>query len=540
MKCLITGLPEKSLRASFAKLKSVLEKNGPFDGGWFWCWSRWSAHAIEDLEFLRELIKTELNSKLYIVAGETDILAFKTLPTDIRTGLMGVVLEPAGSIKLDNGLTVAFVNGASPGSADISLIGEKQVDLLFTFAWPERIRENIGNGGSPALASLYRDHHMQPRYHFAVSEGVFWEREPFRTEGTVTRFIGLGDGSKADERWHYALNVEPGAPLDFSNARPSPFLRQLEEGEPVQTNYFYNINPSKVPSAKRTAEHLEELRKGAGAKKPPPGYICNHCKSSLHFLRDCPHRSKALSAELSTSGDNRQPPPGYVCHACRQTGHFIRQCPNRRAEASVPVEQCWFCLANPAVRNHLIVEVGDEVYLARPRGAFDKNHLLLVPIEHATRVDQLKEAMRNLAAFEQKLGRLYGSLALVAFRLMRDSNHHWHEQVFAVEEKERFCAFASHFFIKAGYAMAGDRPIVDYFEVIIDDRSLFVLLEKDVFFPSNMPRQMIAAYCGRDESEDWRRTAGKLLPDELEKIEREGVADIKRRLQALSLSSKSE
>jgi hypothetical protein len=35
---------------------------------------------------------------------------------------------------------------------------------------------------------------LNPRYHFAACEGVFYEREPYRSAGAhVTRFIGLGD-----------------------------------------------------------------------------------------------------------------------------------------------------------------------------------------------------------------------------------------------------------------------------------------------------------------------------------------------------------
>ena len=44
-------------------------------------------------------------------------------------------------------------------------------------------------------------------------------------------------------------------------------LRGVEEDRHRTTNFFYQIDPSKVPSTKRTAEHLEEMRQGTGPKQ---------------------------------------------------------------------------------------------------------------------------------------------------------------------------------------------------------------------------------------------------------------------------------
>ena len=187
-KCLITGLPERSLKASYERIVTVIDKNGPFDGGWFWCWSKGSMRALEEVEFLKELVMTKgmikEGTRLYLVGGEGDVLNLKGLLPDLRAGLMSMVLEPAGSLKLENGFTIAYVNGASPGPADISLIREKRVEFLFTFAWPEGMKEDVK--GSAALAALYRDHGMRPRYHFATQEGIFYERRVFKSSEVTT------------------------------------------------------------------------------------------------------------------------------------------------------------------------------------------------------------------------------------------------------------------------------------------------------------------------------------------------------------------
>lgn len=47
-----------------------------------------------------------------------------------------------------------------------------------------------------------------------------------------------------------------------------------------------------------------------------------------------------------------------------------------------PHAECWFCLANPQVEKHMIVDIGDLLYTAVPKGGLVPQHLLLVPIAH--------------------------------------------------------------------------------------------------------------------------------------------------------------
>lgn len=45
-------------------------------------------------------------------------------------------------------------------------------------------------------------------------------------------------------------------------------------------------------------------------------------------------------------------------------------------------EPCWFCLGGSKVERHLIVSVGDKSYLAYGKGPLNKDHLLIIPIDH--------------------------------------------------------------------------------------------------------------------------------------------------------------
>eukprot|EP01035_Chromulina_nebulosa_P017298 gene17298-22835_t len=55
--------------------------------------------------------------------------------------------------------------------------------------------------------------------------------------------------------------------------------------------------------------------------------------------------------------------------------------PAEKTNNNSHANDCWFCLASPTVKFHLIVSVSDHAYLALPRGGMVDNHILIVPIE---------------------------------------------------------------------------------------------------------------------------------------------------------------
>ncbi|CDJ62065.1 CWF19-like protein 1, related [Eimeria necatrix] len=50
--------------------------------------------------------------------------------------------------------------------------------------------------------------------------------------------------------------------------------------------------------------------------------------------------------------------------------------------ATEPHADCWFCLANPQVEKHMIVDIADRMYTAVPKGGLTPLHMLLIPIAH--------------------------------------------------------------------------------------------------------------------------------------------------------------
>lgn len=81
----------------------------------------------------------------------------------------------------------------------------------------------------------------------------------------------------------------------------------------------------------------------------------------------------------------------------------------KRPRIEFDQSKCWFCLASPSVEKHLVVTVGNCVYLAAAKGGLVDEHLLICPVEHhqsavglaediQEEIDRFKEALRKFYA----------------------------------------------------------------------------------------------------------------------------------------------
>lgn len=141
-------------------------------------------------------------------------------------------LGKQGVLTTSEGLKIAFVSGSQPSTEDqdstSSVTYSKSdiqklcltklpvalpagVDFLLSYEWPKDITELSSLPPSTELnqekSSVYISElaaALKPRYHFAASQDVFYEREPYkniisgfgaqeeRAADHATRFIGLG------------------------------------------------------------------------------------------------------------------------------------------------------------------------------------------------------------------------------------------------------------------------------------------------------------------------------------------------------------
>jgi len=83
-----------------------------------------------------------------------------------------------------------------------------------------------------------------------------------------------------------------------------------------------------------------------------------------------------------------------------------------------PPPPCWFCLSSPQVEKHLVVSIGEECYLALPKGGVSDTHVLIVPTEHcASFATAPVETRAELGRFLASLRAYYfeKGLQMVAF-----------------------------------------------------------------------------------------------------------------------------
>jgi len=246
---------------------------------------------------------------------------------------------------------------------------------------------------------------LSPRYHFAASENIFFEREPFRNEaGHHTRFIGLSSfGNKKKERWFYAMNVNPLSKTSLENLTKmpenitkSPFIdlnahkRSLED---ENNGYFFDQSSKRIKNDVPPPSYICNICNQPGhwikncpiaqkkKKEIPEGYICRICNQSGHWISDCPEKNQKRNTNSLSEN--------YICRRCNKPGHHIRDCPENKKKRGKRIkiqedDQCWFCLSNPNVTKHLIVSIGDESYLALAKGGLleDGSHFLIIPITH--------------------------------------------------------------------------------------------------------------------------------------------------------------
>ncbi|EPQ26620.1 uncharacterized protein PFL1_05941 [Pseudozyma flocculosa PF-1] len=253
----------------------------------------------------------------------------------------------------------------------------------------------------------------------------------------VTRFISLARFANAKKaRWFMALKLAPASspsppPPKPANTTASPYFSGSMAGgaggakRTADAAGIGNGNgnveggdlPEAGPNFRFSQDARGKRRRVAGEERddgpPPPGYKCRICGSEEHYIRLCPQKGQGKPARdgdggnrdaaSSTSGAGAgagdgtgpRPPPSIRASTILPPG--LAGLPSKPAflqrERLLPVgpEDCWFCLSNPQCAKHLIVSIGDETYLALPKGALPSptttsvpggGHVLIVPMSH--------------------------------------------------------------------------------------------------------------------------------------------------------------
>ncbi|KAL8829180.1 MAG: hypothetical protein Q9191_002157 [Dirinaria sp. TL-2023a] len=280
----------------------------------------------------------------------------------------------------------------------------KRADILITSHWPTLIRSGSkvvlpDNAQTPQteqyVANLCSE--LKPRYHFSLSDGLFYEREPFfhLTEdgqpdpAAVTRFISVAPfGNPSKQKWMYAFTIDPNAApptiitlgttaSPFTSYSPNAKKRQRDEGQSQTYSRFANGGDNYRPNKKRTRGF-----------RPPP-----------------------------------------------------------------TPQECFFCLSNPNLATHLITSIGTDVYLTIAKGPLPTSstfpnlgcpaHILIIPLEHSPTFGAIAEPKTGASTYKEMqryrrslhsllIDKCKATLGAVTFEISRAEGVHIHWQFMPV------------------------------------------------------------------------------------------------------------
>lgn len=281
-------------------------------------------------------------------------------------------------------------------------------------------------------------------------------------------------------------------------------------------NYFYPA----TESGKTIVNDTNEIR-----KKPRTGYICKRCHSDQHFFKDCPHQQ--------IEGER----PKYICHICHEPGHKIQDCPKKLEKGTLDKStpgSCWFCLANPAIKKHLIVNIGDETYLTIAKGGVIAEHFILIPIEHHSSTLALSEShFAEINRFIDAL-RCMNNEEFLVFYHRQNPQHHLHLQALAIPSNKLadFDEFLADFSktknyeydIKIQSSLQVDSHSFECFLTSDKSKVYHFDLSKGEYFPASYGRELAATFLNLAERVDWR------LSPLTEEEEKEIVTNFKSKL----------
>jgi len=410
VKVLISGDVCGRLGALADKVQALNEsKHGPFDG--VLCAGEFFAPDPSDGD-LQAFLNGERTFPipLYFVTGKN---AFDGLQKD--GNLLAPGIHFLGSVGLRSiaeldGLKVMFLSGcdeeASSGSSSPQQFAEEglqlllgaleeehakngtaNVDVLLTPDWPKDVLSCLGPSTKPGIelenATLSQAARRScvaamPRYHFAGSRSVFFQRFPFKNGPFFTRFIALGKvdskNKQRSKKWLHALSFEP-------------LWKQIESDGNAQTPEL-GANPFSEET-----KHFMDKRSDSSSRMDQIG------KGSLSA-----EQIARIMAEESAK-DNQF----FYARKRQAVGDRPRK-KRRRRNNVAPREDCWYCLASPSCQTHLIASIGEDVFLTLPKGGISAQHVQIVPIAHEESFAALDGAcLKQAIQFKLALEKFFAS-----------------------------------------------------------------------------------------------------------------------------------
>eukprot|EP01102_Stenamoeba_stenopodia_P022230 TRINITY_DN9194_c0_g1_i1.p1 TRINITY_DN9194_c0_g1~~TRINITY_DN9194_c0_g1_i1.p1 ORF type:complete len:508 (+),score=89.16 TRINITY_DN9194_c0_g1_i1:86-1609(+) len=490
-KILVVGEINGNFDEVFDRVATVHQKNGPFHlllctGAFF--------SENQSKEDVDRTFAPYRNGEKNIAVKTYFACNRESIPQDVDVTSLCPNLDYLGDKgkHIVEGLTIVVSHSDETYEAEDS----EPADVLLSDQWPLGFSNNLQEqsyqvlGGTDFVRSIGSKRvaettvKMSPRYHFAPSiSEVYYERAPFINRlGFATRFIALPVASlKTKQKWLYAANLVPASSMDkqaLANLTP----------QDATISPFSSIQPPISSEPK------------PGDKRRAPDYDRNP-RNNPSFRGGNPHQR---------GGDGGR----------RGRGSYQQQ-----QQPQQPPQPCWFCLGTPSVEKHLIVSVGDSIYLALPKGGIVEDHVLIVPIRHATSIAALnKEEHQEVHKYKASLKNYFHSLNKEGVFFERKvGDFHSHIQVIPVpagkyQVPEYFITEAKAIGFEFEELSESDdlqqkARNENYFCVEVGNRRLFHRIDKR--HPAQFGRQVMAKMLGMEERVDWKACQAKSKDEEV-------------------------
>ncbi|XP_044736646.1 CWF19-like protein 1 [Chrysoperla carnea] len=387
IKILICGDVKGNFQTLFSRVETLNKKAGPFEmllcvGDFF------GDNFNEFKQYQAGLKKVPLSTYILGPVSQEQERYFEDINgCEIAPNIS--YLGKRGLFSPSTGLKIAYLSGIQSDSDEYekftfrkqdamalkaacvrSQCSFRGVDILLTSQWPKFITNGDDNAkveynGSDIISWLAV--HLKPRYLISGFEDHYFERKPYRNKNKsgdsmeiATRFIALAPVKKSSkEKWLYALSLTPLERMRMTelcqrttDETDSPFPDELLR-EDITKEVKFDQSENKQYFYDMNASMDDTKRKRKGANNP--------------------FKEKRPKPEFDQS-------------------------------------KCWFCLGSPNVEKHLVISVGNEIYLTLAKGGLVSEHVLISPITHFQATVGLSEEFLNeIEQFKKSLVKYFDS-----------------------------------------------------------------------------------------------------------------------------------
>lgn len=366
-KILVCGDVQGKFKALFSKVNSINDKSGPFD--FLLCVGDFFGDSESAWQPYRDgILRVPVPTYILGPNKESQVSFFSDL-TGCEIASNVSYLGKRGILK-SNGLRIAYVSGLEGTKPDDYHFTEKDttavrdvalktkdefvgVDVLLTSEWPKNVTNlderssvpKVNHEGSKHLAWLACQ--LKPRYHFSGLHDIFYERPPY-------------------------ANYD-----DNTNSHCTRFIALAKVGNAGKHKWLYAVGLTPIDSMKKN----DLFQITSDQTICPYARDMNRLDANKQFFYDMttpedkPKRRKRNDSEKVSFDDP---------------------------------EKCWFCLGSSSAEKHLVVSIGETVYVALAKGGLTSDHVMILPVQHHQSLTRLADDIkREIKKFKSALRKFF-------------------------------------------------------------------------------------------------------------------------------------